>query len=102
MAPYQIMSHIECLEVEHVPDWFELVYLIVGDPELLQGICHPLNTLQALDQVPAQGEYPEVPQHLQVLDGADHVGGEGELLVEGAIQFFYRRMESHQLDLRGF
>ena len=56
------------MELGHVPDGFQFVNLIVGDPQLLQGFPNGLNACQALDQVSSKRQDLQILQVLQVLN----------------------------------
>ena len=77
------MRHVECLEVDKLRHRCELLNLVVGDPELLQGVTHYLDTGQVLDQVPSETQDLEVLHVVQVGNACDHVGGEAQLLAAG-------------------
>ena len=69
------MGHVEGVEAGEVTDGLELVYLVIRDPQLLEGLRRPLGApwaggahldpLQALHQVPPQRENLQVFQNLR-------------------------------------
>ena len=68
------MSHVESVELGHVPDRLQFVNLIVRDPQLLQSLPGTLDTSQRFDQISAQRENSQILENLQVLNVDNQVG----------------------------
>ena len=64
----QIVRHVEGVELLQLDEGLEVVDLVVGDPQLLQGFPNGLDPCQALDQVPSKRQDLQILQVLQVLN----------------------------------
>ena len=62
------MRHIESVELLQLDKRLQVVDLVVGDPELLQGVSHCLDPRQALDQISSKGQNLQILQVLQILN----------------------------------
>ena len=71
---HQVMSHVESVELGHVPDRLQFVNLIVRDPQLLQSLPGTLDTSQRFYQISAQRENSQILENLQVLNVDNQVG----------------------------
>ena len=64
----QIVRHVEGVELLELDERLQVVDLVVGDPQLLQGLPNSLDPYQALDQVPPKRQDLQILQVLQVLN----------------------------------
>ena len=64
----QIVRHVEGVELLELYKRLQVVDLVVGDPQLLQGLPDRLDPCQALDQVPPKRQDLQILQVLQVLN----------------------------------
>ena len=62
------MCHVEGVQLFQPNERLQVVDLVVGDPQLLQGFPNGLDPCQALDQVPSKRQDLQILQVLQVLN----------------------------------
>ena len=62
------MRHVEGVQLFQPHERLQVVDLVVGDPELLQGVPHCLDPRQALDQISSEGQNLQILQVLQILN----------------------------------
>ena len=62
------MRHVKGVELLQLDEGLEVVDLVVGDPQLLQGFPNRLDPCQALDQVSSKRQDLQILQVLQVLN----------------------------------
>ena len=64
----KIVRHVEGVELLQLDEGLQVVDLVVGDPQLLEGFPDCLDPCQALNQVSSQRQDLQILQVLQVLN----------------------------------